>query len=317
MKKGLPIFCAVVLSALSAHAQGQLYFANLVATVNAPVTNASGARIVGPGPYVADLFYSANTNADASSLVAAGFIQPFSNLTGGGGGGWFLGGTKSLPVIGTILAQVRVWNTNHGSTFGEAQAAPFGEWGVSAPFLLTLATIPAPPPYMTGLRGFQLLHSDPGAGPTIIAHPKSQLVAIGSTVTFQVQAVSTTVLSYQWYFNGTNLLAGATDSVLTLTNVQLSQSGSYTALVTNAVASATTMPATLTVLPALEMNLVPALTLVGSIGSSNRIEYRSLGAPDNEWLTLTNLVLTTNPQLYLDFSAIGQPARFYRMVQLQ
>jgi hypothetical protein len=124
-------------------------------------------------------------------------------------------------------------------------------------------------------------------------------------------------LSYQWYFNGTNLLAGATDSVLTLTNVQLSQSGSYTALVTNAVASATTMPATLTVLPALEMNLVPALTLVGSIGSSNRIEYRSLGAPDNEWLTLTNLVLTTNPQLYLDFSAIGQPARFYRMVQLQ
>ena len=169
---------------------------------------------------------------------------------------------------------------------------------------------------MIGLHGFQLLHSDPGAGPTILSQPKSQLAAIGSTVTLRVQAVSTTPLIYQWYFNGTNLLAGAIDSSLTLTNVQLSHSGSYTVAITNDVASATSTPATLTVLPALEVNLIPALTLVGSIGSSNRIEYRTLGAPTNDWIPLATLVLTSNPQIYLDYSALGQPARFYRMVQL-
>jgi hypothetical protein len=131
-----------------------------------------------------------------------------------------------------------------------------------------------------------------------------------------VQAASTTPLVYQWYFNGTNLLAGAIDSSLTLTNVQLSHSGSYTVAITNDVASATSTPATLTVLPALEVNLIPALTLVGSIGSSNRIEYRTLGGPTNDWIPLTTLVLTSNPQIYLDYSALGQPARFYRMVQL-
>jgi hypothetical protein len=161
-----------------------------------------------------------------------------------------------------------------------------------------------------------LLHSDPGAGPTILSQPKSQIVAIGSTVTLRVQAASTTPLVYQWYFNGTNLLAGAIDSSLTLTNVQLSHSGSYTVAITNDVASATSTPATLTVLPALEVNLIPALTLVGSIGSSNRIEYRTLGGPTNDWIPLTTLVLTSNPQIYLDYSALGQPARFYRMVQL-
>jgi hypothetical protein len=316
MKKRLLFFCLALLSGVCARGQGQLYFANLISGVNAPVTNANGVRIVGPGPFVADLFYSSNTNADMNSLVAAGFNQPFSSLTGGGGGGWFLSGTKSLPVTGTILAQVRVWNTNDGAAFGQAQAAPYGEWGMSTPFLLTLGMVPAPPPTMIGLHGFQLLHSDPGAGPTILSQPKSQIVAIGSTVTLRVQAASTTPLVYQWYFNGTNLLAGAIDSSLTLTNVQLSHSGSYTVAITNDVASATSTPATLTVLPALEVNLIPALTLVGSIGSSNRIEYRTLGGPTNDWIPLTTLVLTSNPQIYLDYSALGQPARFYRMVQL-
>jgi hypothetical protein len=313
MKKGFLSCCLLVVSGICVFAQGQLNFVNLGAGVNAPVTNAAGARIVGPGPYVADLFYSANTNADANTLLPAGFNQPFTNFTAGGGG-WFIGGYKSLPATGTILAQVRVWNTSDGLTFAAAQTAPFGEWGVSAPFLLTLTTIPAPPVSLIGLRGFQLIHSDPGAAPTIIAQPKSQLVAIGATATFQVQAVSSTPLSYQWYHNATNLIAGATDSLLTLTNVQLSHSGTYTAWLTNDVSAASSAAANLAVLPALEMNLLPALTLVGTIGSSNRIEYQT--GPSNDWTTLTTLVLTANPQIYLDYSAIGQPARFYRMVQL-
>src|SRR6266404_9398191 len=229
-------------SVLGVHAQGRLVFANLASGVNAPIRNSAGGGIIGPGPYVADLFYSTNTTADATTLTAGGFNQPFSSLTGLGGG-WFQGGTESLPVTGTILAQVRVWSTNDGTTFGQAQTRPYGEWGVSTSFLLALTVDPAVPGSMTGFHGFQLVHSDAGAGPTIVTQPRSQIVAIGSTVTMQVQAVSLTPLSYQWYYNGTNLIAGATDSLLTLTNVQLSQSGSYTARLTNDVESATTAPA--------------------------------------------------------------------------
>jgi len=45
-------------------------------------------------------------------------------------------------------------------------------------------------------------------------------------------------LAFRWYFNQTNLLAGATNASLTLTNVQLGQAGSYSVLVTNLYGSA-------------------------------------------------------------------------------
>ena len=53
-------------------------------------------------------------------------------------------------------------------------------------------------------------------------------------------------LSYQWNLNGTNL-DGATNTSLTLSNMQLSQAGSYAVLVTNAFGSVTSSNAVLTV----------------------------------------------------------------------
>lgn len=54
----------------------------------------------------------------------------------------------------------------------------------------------------------------------------------GATATFSVVAAGSSPLSYQWRLNGANL-NGANGTALTLTNVQLAQSGSYTAQVTN------------------------------------------------------------------------------------
>src|ERR1035438_7520122 len=64
----------------------------------------------------------------------------------------------------------------------------------------------------------------------VLASPQSQTVLVGSNVTLTVTAVGP-ALSYQWFFNGTNALAGATDSMLSLTNLSLFQSGSYTVVV--------------------------------------------------------------------------------------
>ena len=68
--------------------------------------------------------------------------------------------------------------------------------------------------------------------PFFFATPSSQTNFVGSNTTFTVTAAGSVPLSYQWRFNGTNL-AGATDSALTLTNLQLSQAGSYSVAVSN------------------------------------------------------------------------------------
>jgi hypothetical protein len=64
--------------------------------------------------------------------------------------------------------------------------------------------------------------------PFITTQPANQTVVMGGTATFTVGAEGKRSLSYQWSFNGTNLLVGATNSWLTLTHVQLSQAGNYT-----------------------------------------------------------------------------------------
>jgi hypothetical protein len=82
-------------------------------------------------------------------------------------------------------------------------------------------------------------------GIAILAQPASQTVVQGTNVTFSVTAAGTAPLTYQWWFNGTNLIAGATNTLLTLTNVQASNVGSYFAVVTNMSGSVTSVVATL------------------------------------------------------------------------
>jgi len=82
--------------------------------------------------------------------------------------------------------------------------------------------------------------------PGILIPPTNQAAAAGSTVDFAVSAGGSMPLSYQWFFDGSNALAGATDPVLELANVLPSQSGSYSVLVTNAFGAVTSSAALLT-----------------------------------------------------------------------
>ncbi len=91
--------------------------------------------------------------------------------------------------------------------------------------------------------------------PGINAQPMDQTVAAGGTATFSVVAQGAPPLSYQWFF-GTNLLAGQTGASLVLDNVQPSQAGYYSIVVSNAFGALTSSNALLTV-----MTLPPAITL--------------------------------------------------------
>src|SRR5207245_4976328 len=85
-----------------------------------------------------------------------------------------------------------------------------------------------------------------GLPPTITAQPASQVGNAGDSVSFSVVAVGTEPLTYQWRKDG-ELLAGATQSSLTLTNLQGSDAGNYDVVVSNAWGSVASAVALLSV----------------------------------------------------------------------
>jgi len=70
------------------------------------------------------------------------------------------------------------------------------------------------------------------------------------------------------------------------------------------------------VMPSLDLHMIPAITLTGSIGGSVRLDYINRFGPIDAWVTLDTVTLTNTSQLYFDTSSIGQPARLYRLVPL-
>jgi glucose/arabinose dehydrogenase len=83
--------------------------------------------------------------------------------------------------------------------------------------------------------------------PTISAHPQNVTSSPGETATFIVGASGATPLSYQWQRNGVNI-SGATSQRYTTAPLSLADHGAqYRAVVSNALGSATSQAATLSV----------------------------------------------------------------------
>jgi hypothetical protein len=314
------ILSGILLAAATAtHGQGRLVFSNLAGGVNAPIKWSPTGQAVKP-PFVADLYFSTTTNASTDNLQPAGFNELFSTTTAGGGG-YFLGGTRTMTNVpaGVILAQVRVWDSTLGATFEQGR---FGPSGYSQPFLLTLVEPPATPVSMA-VQPFYLLPFGGSAAdrPSVAKQPLTQNAPVGATVFFGVRATNPAYLaryselSYRWYFNLTNQLPGATGASLRLTNVQPAQSGGYHVMVGNVAGETSSQVAYLGVVDAaLEAPLVPALAISNGVGSNFVLQAASnLTAL---WTNLGSLTPTNNPQLYVDGSATNVPSRFYRLLQV-
>src|ERR1044071_4731443 len=87
------------------------------------------------------------------------------------------------------------------------------------------------------------------SAPFIASQPQNQTVIIGANANFSVAAAGTPPLSYQWFFNGSNLVAGATESFLTISNAQIANAGLYSVLVSYGISSVLSSNALLTVNP--------------------------------------------------------------------
>jgi hypothetical protein len=87
-------------------------------------------------------------------------------------------------------------------------------------------------------------------------------VVAGVDVTHVAVATGAPVPTLQWYFNGTNVLAGATNGTLVVTNAQPANAGGYTVVAANAGGSVTSAVATLTVLVPPTISVGPASQMV-------------------------------------------------------
>jgi hypothetical protein len=156
--------------------------------------------------------------------------------------------------------------------------------------------------------------------PMILSDPRGQVGYWGGSVTFKISARGTPPLSFLWFKDGIPI-PWATNSALTLTNLQSSDAGDYKAMVTNSLGMATSASATLLVNPAgVSLGLYPGLTIEGVVGKIYGIQGATNISDTNGWISLTNITLTQPTQLWFDATASvwagNNPRRFYRVVPL-
>ncbi|MFM2295938.1 MAG: hypothetical protein RLZZ350_2351 [Verrucomicrobiota bacterium] len=84
------------------------------------------------------------------------------------------------------------------------------------------------------------------AAPAVTTQPTSASVNVGDAANFFVAASGTAPLDYQWRFNGVDIV-GANATNYSLTNIQLTNAGNYTVVITNISGSVTSSVAGLTV----------------------------------------------------------------------
>jgi uncharacterized protein YpmS len=209
---------------------------------------------------------------NVSLSVAAGGTAPLTYQ-------WYFNGS-SLGQAGRS-ATLSVNNINTNNT-GNYTVVVQNQWGSATSAVATLAFM---------------------VPPVITTQPQSQTVILGQNAAFSVSATSTGALSYQWILNGT-AMSGDTNATLALTNIQVTDDGSYLVVVTNNAGSITSAVATLTVLvpPGIQTqpnNLTVTLGQNASFSvvanGSAPFSYQwnfdgtAMSGDTNAWLTLTNV----------------------------
>jgi len=127
----------------------------------------------------------------------------------------------------------------------------------------------------------------------------SQTVIAGTNVTLQVAAGGQPPFSYQWQFGGTNLLA-ATGPALLVTNIQLSQAGTYSVVVSNDYGAVTNSGSVLRVVTLLFTSQPQSQTVAAGTDVTFSAAVVGLGSYQYHWqLDGTNLNGATNSTLVL------------------
>jgi hypothetical protein len=145
-------------------------------------------------------------------------------------------------VAAALPGNVATWvssNTNVLTVNGSGLITAVGPGGASTTVSATIQ----------GVAATSSLITISDTKPTITSQPMSETLNYGDNASFSVSAVGGG-LSYQWYFDGV-LISGATNSGLSLTDIMLTNQGSYTVVISNVIGAVTSSVVTLTDAPTL------------------------------------------------------------------
>ncbi|HEY3761512.1 MAG TPA: alkaline phosphatase family protein [Verrucomicrobiae bacterium] len=157
-------------------------------------------------------------------------------------------------------------------------------------------------------------------GPLIINQPVNTTNAVGSTATFTVNVTATSQINYQWYFES-NLLAGQTNSILTIPSIGPSNAGNYQVVVSSNGGSTNSVVVALTV--AYQPPTVIGGTAVAGAdgfhisftGPTNQT-YEVLASGDiltplSAWTVVGTGTFNSSNVLFIDSDATNHLFRFY------
>jgi pectate lyase len=283
--------------------------------LNGSISTESGAMLVEKSVYIDCLTPLRNNQTDPSDPRYTGKIKALDTI---------------YQMDSTV---VRGNSTDAGNPLGPFQAAiiPFS-WnlpGNQLPYTYTMddpgqlqAIVTSPTGgagsgVLTWNKTNWLVTSYPASAPVIIADPQSQTVASGGSVTFTVATSGSTPLSYQWYFNTNTPLVNATNTSLTLTNLQATNAGTYHVVVTNSAGSATSAQAMLTVSSG--SPTPPQLSGVGyadgvfSLTASGDTGRDGIVQASTNFVDWTSLFTNQMPFTWSDPGASNFNQRFYRV----
>ena len=152
-------------------------------------------------------------------------------------------------------------------------------------------------------------------GMSITSQPKRQVRYWGQDVSFSVAVTNATPpVAYRWRKDSAPLL-DATNATLLLTNLQLANAGSYDVVVTDAMTTLTSLPATLTVNPAgVAIALYAGVTIDGVPNRTYGIQSTTDLNNTNSWVAVANVTLSGPKQIWYDSQPATLPQRFYRVV---
>ncbi|MCL5099351.1 MAG: immunoglobulin domain-containing protein [Candidatus Omnitrophica bacterium] len=299
-------------------AQGTVNFSNYAPAsgVNAPVFGTDRTtKLEGTG-YLAQLYYGPYGSAE-TALEPVGNPLPFRT---GLGAGYVIGDSQAVVIPGIpggeiAMFQFRAWDLSTGGTYETATIRGKSPLFSLAPGNKGLP--PTPPVDLIGLESFALR-----AAPLIQQQPLSLVGYWGKGALLQANVTGTGPLTYQWFKNGVPI-PGATSATLAFSGLELSDEGSYTVEVSNAVGSVTSQAAFVKVNAAevsigLTDNLCAGLIIEGVAGRVYAIQHLTNLAQTNAWITLTNLTLTNSVQVWIDVEgdtqSPGKSTRFYQVV---
>jgi hypothetical protein len=195
--------------------------------------------------------------------------------------------------------------TNWWQETGNYYNAPKRVWQIDTNFEYGISLPPMTP-----------LLIDSNIAPSIVSQPSNEVSVVTGSTNIVVTASGIPAPNFQWSFDGTNILA-ATNAVLTLDDLQLTNAGKYAVQVTNVFGSVTSSNATLTIYA----SAVPA---VGSslFSAANGFQFQISGVPGYSYAIQSSpdlvnwqtVYTNTSPFSYLDTNSLNEAQQYYRVV---